>query len=219
MQRSATVSDLASTKEFWLLIAILALLSLSSCGEFPDTRPISQAEFAVSAMKRIAPDRSDAYSPNDWAQADYVVTASSRILIRDAQLSRHEEDFVVGSQHPAYLALHILEGARDRAVGQLLLCPLLRNWMLLATWSAAHPYGTEGRWAQPGGDFREEDCLIGEAFPDTLNDLRFNVTTWVRDELIAERRNYGFVLISRGARLRVSGEESPHSPYFLIDTR
>jgi hypothetical protein len=55
------------------------------------------------------------------------------------------------------------------------LCPLEKNWIMLATWLAAHPFGPGGIWQNAGGDYADDNC-ISAAAGDEADELVFDIS-------------------------------------------
>jgi hypothetical protein len=77
----------------------------------------------------------------------------------------------------------------DAAKANFMLCPMLMNWMMWASWYAAYPMGPSGAWKNLGGDFDSSTCITTPTV--TGQTLQFDVTTWVTNYVIGRNQNYG----------------------------
>lgn len=102
------------------------------------------------------------------------------------------------------------DGSIDPATVQtaLLLCPVLTNWMMLATWYKAYPMGNSGTWRSAGGDYDSVGCIAANAH--TTNTFQFDVTPWVVSEVIGRNQNLGLILVTHSSSvINILGDQDP----------
>lgn len=139
--------------------------------------------------------------------AYYSLSSSSRLLLRLSSLKG--QMWKILDQQAMLLKLETKTAEiSTRARPLLKICPLIKNWMMLATWTKAHPY-RDGAWAQSGGDFEPEACL--EALPanhasiasdDEANfcqgatRLCFDLKPWFQSYVRERQVDFGLIVIA-----------------------
>ncbi len=183
--------------------------------------------FSVTAERVISLDGLKLISePPDTGKAfgseAYRVASGRRLLMRFEGLATRAMGIDLSNGKRALLTLRCKPGeCVEQANDALKICPVVRNWMMLATWTQAHPFG-DGNWAQPGGDYDEPSCIAPheEEAASRSNDpelLRFDITNHIIDYTQGRRTNYGWILISDD-ELTIYGETSgPFSPRLTFD--
>jgi hypothetical protein len=156
--------------------------------------------------------RSDVETPDDLGtvlQPRYQIAGNMRVLMRFEDFISRIQPERVNAAHPIEVSLTLTDpGSRDRAIRELRLCPLRKNWMMLATWKYAYPMGASGRWTKEGGDFVSEECLTASA--GTGATLSFDVTSWYLNDVRSLGFNYGFVLMTlENDPIVVEGDQTP----------
>jgi hypothetical protein len=187
-----------------LLTALL--LTPAACGiqEIVD----SERLYPLDGVKLVKADIDSPSDPSTTQQPEYALDPSARLLLRFESLGTYANEIRTESGH----AIEVLVNPRvsnheelETVRSKLQLCSLARNWMMLATWKRGHPFDASGKWAKPGGDYDSEQC-----FQPTITEkeeLAFDVTPWLIQEVRGRGRNYGFVLLSTSS-LRISGDAS-----------
>jgi hypothetical protein len=199
-----------------LLLTYAALLAGVSACEFDKNGnlvvPPEPETFTLDGTKWISPDIRDGRDPLTFAQARYPISGSERLLLRFESLGEHEHDISLASGRKVYVDIAVTDDQNLTTAQQTLeLCPVTKNWMMLATWRSAYPM-PGGRWGNEGADYDSSNCLfpVGQA-PITI---RFDVTQWVVDYVRGRGQNFGVVLLARnGGRVLIRGDrDGTYSP-------
>lgn len=184
------------------------------------TKPVTKG---IDAVKLISPGLKR-NSGTTMQQKTYPISSSHRLLLRMSTLDGNN----MLLEQPVIIKVELknLE-QKNLAKEQLLLCPILRNWMMRATWSKAHPY-KGGEWS--AGDLAEDECILskeivdidppkkkdpkdedrdGEDDSETSEQalcskeeaLCFDVRDWISTYVKERNMNYGMALISKGQQI------------------
>lgn len=207
----------------WISVALVLLLS--GCG-FPfiggGTPSITQT-FSIDAVKQIHPGIVAGDTPATYGQAHYEI-GEARVLLRYESFSTHTQSVDLGTDSSKKVWVEVtVETAPTDARAHLKLCPLTADWMMLATWRHAHPFGVGGRWTREGADFDETSCQTADPVPASPGPsfvperLKFDMTQWFVDFARGRSLNYGWVLTS-AEPVKIVGETSPsRSPRMIFD--
>lgn len=188
----------------FLLFVLFCLFSCSIGG------PIVNEVFSLDGIKLISEGNENLNDAGALGQDLYEVAPNKHLLMRYEEMNEKAGGF--GSSK-LYLQLTLVEENKvDAAKGSLKVCPVTRNWMLLATWELAHPFGPGGRWENKGGDFDAVGCVKGKSYekPQTKEEERslwFDLTQWFEDYPKARSMNYGLILLS-DSPIQILGETS-----------
>jgi len=148
----------------------------------------------MDSVKLISPSISDANDPSCYMQDSYSISDSNRLLLRFEELSQDAPNVVTNGQTVQFTVT--LENSSDskHAATDLRLCYLTTDWMMLATWTKAHPFGgDQGSWSQPGGDYSQ---CISPSGVDSSGVASFDVTTWFINDIQDRGTNDGFILMA-----------------------
>jgi hypothetical protein len=177
---------------------VLALL----CGA-PACAPLSQEEGqpipqvrSLDGVKLIDTGITDGYDKATYVQDQYSLRpGESRLLLRFNSLNSKVDQIRVDGNNKVELDVS-LKGGQDANIvkAALEVCPVSKNWMMLATWENAAPFGDSGRWLSSGGDYESAGCV--RAFDASSTTLKFDVTQWFINYLQGRRVNFGLILIS-----------------------
>ncbi len=135
----------------------------------------------------------------------YSISARERLLLRYESLISIKDSIKVDAQHPVLLTLELLNADQLSASAMtlvssvLMVCPLIKNWMMLATWRTAYPM-PGGRWRQEGSDMETSQCVFGQIKTDAQTKratLVFDVSDWFLRFVRASSVNFGVVLVSQ----------------------
>lgn len=196
-------------------IVVLGLPLLSGCLEGPlgpGVRPPEPESFNLDGTKWISPSITSGRSTQAYLQSTYRISAAERLLLRFESLGEHERDISLASGRKVEVAISLPDG-QDLNAAQLVLelCPLTKNWMMLATWRNAYPM-PGGNWDQEGSDYDPNACFRATVEPPIT--LQFDVTQWVVDYVRGRQKNFGLVLVARnGGQAQVRGDrDSTYSP-------
>ena len=173
-------------------------------------------EFSLDGVKLIYPSMSKPDASDSFSQATYQVDSNRRLLLRFESFSKKASEVVLTEKDGVEIQIGLLSGQdKDQAVASLKLCPVLKNWMMLATWEMAHPFHSSGRWGKPGSDFDTSECMTAVAKPKegaTVIPLVFNVTPWFRNTVRGRGQDLGLVLIADRAWEIAGDQSTSYSP-------
>ncbi|MBC7385869.1 MAG: hypothetical protein H7301_06875 [Cryobacterium sp.] len=206
------------------LIAAFSSLSLSlilsGCG-LGLTNGFLTAEpqtYSLNGVKWISASVTDGSDPQTMTQSDYSISSSDRLLLRFEELGEKTDQISLTSGRKIELLMSLTEAEDGKnAVAHLKVCPLTKNWMMLATWSSAYPMGSSGDWSKDGGDFTESECVRPPALAAATDQpilLHFDITRSFTSNVKGRGENFGFVLTSdQPVAIHVLGDLNPsHSP-------
>jgi hypothetical protein len=175
--------------------------------------------YSMDGVKLVGDGIEDMQDPATFGQASYPISPSRHLLLRFESFRDKWDSIDTSPGKKVQVQLAVLDsGQLGSAVNSLRLCPVTRNWMMLATWRLAHPFGQDGKWAQLGGDYDGAGCVQGmlPSTPDGKSIL-FDMTQWFTNYPRARGLNYGLILIS-DSPTAVAGETSgSYSPRILFD--
>lgn len=189
---------------------ILALPLLGGCNLVSSSASgsvvVDDKEYSFDAVKLISPSITSEDDADSFQQSRYRVGPNARLLFRLEEMLTAISSAVVSDEHPIEVVMWVADVAQAGAAqGALRLCPLQKNWMMLATWQRAYPFARDGVWSVPGGDYSELDCMPVTTVTGTQ--IRFNVNSWVQNEVRGRSVNQGLVLVST-AEVDLEGDRS-----------
>jgi len=209
----------------WCLEIALVAVGLTGCGDFSIGKkeyPTVAVAYSLDAVKQISPTITDGDDPQTYGQARYDVGPGSRLLLRYESFSTYTDKVDVSGTKKVKVQLTV-ESDPSEARTRLKLCPLLADWMMLATWRSAHPFGPGGQWQTQGADFETPSCVSAEAVPASPDpdykpeELIFDMTKWFVDFPRGRGINYGWV-VTATSDVRLVGETSgAHSPRVFFE--
>lgn len=202
-------------KPHFLLILIVIALGLTGCG--PAVYD-SKQYYIFDGVKLIREGVTDAMDPSTFKQETYLLDARSRLLLRFETLSQYAKEVRTDGDRNVEVLI-TPQGSLADAKTSLRLCAVTRNWMMLSTWSRAHPFDASGIWSTPGGDFDPTACITTDRTEG--DQLLFNVTPWFLDHVRGRDQNLGLILMS-DRPITVYGEtrslESPRIRWIRTST-
>ena len=216
MKKQNDISNQSAVQYLGAVVVALALLALSSCelSVGKSARVAEPQTYSLDGTKWISPSITDGNDPRTMNQTLYAVSPAGRLLLRFESLSSKESSISLGDGRRVYIDIALKSGENAaNAEASLELCPLVKNWMMLATWNSAHPM-LGGDWASDGGDFDGSGCVRGvNQVVGGADTLRFDVTQWLIDYVRGRQMNFGLILVSSGANVQVRGDaDGSHSP-------
>jgi hypothetical protein len=156
--------------------------------------PTYPQSYALDGVKEINPSITDGDDASSLLQTQYSVSTQSRLLLRYEELLDKADQVSRASGNTVNIDLNATTAAAAQSAQPVLsLCPLTRNWMMLATWSMAYPMGSSGDWQTLGGDYDVADCITPTV---SGTDLDFDVTAWFLNYVSGRSLNNGLILIS-----------------------
>ncbi len=198
------------------IVPTIFLFVLAGCGE--GIYKSTQVVLSIDAIKLISKGNVTLDDPNAYGQAHYSISDTNRLLLRYEKLS----DYFGKTVSEIYFQLTLSDATDLSAATEVLeICPIIRDWMMLATWELAHPYSSEGRWKNHGADFDGSGCIKGKVGQNAISELDkrtllFDIKNWFRDYPQARSKNDGHIVISSKS-LSILGEtSSSHSPRLVI---
>ena len=215
---------------------------LLGCGQlgFENALPSIVHEYSLSGVKAISPELNRGDEPRSFLQESYPLSSTQRLLLRFEKLSDHLSS--IDSSEGKLLELKVYLDA-ESIPEDLKLCPVERNWMMLATWHHAHPFGTSGQWATPGGDYISSECIAptdetpdpeevdsDEPSPnaDSIRPLveasaeewalpvRFDLSQWFKTRARGKGENFGW-LLTTNQPIFLFGDKSNLPPKILFN--
>lgn len=212
---------------------------LSGCGPSllggggSGSAPTKEIVFAVDGVKLISSDIPRGDDVRTFLQPHYQLSPTSRLLVRYESLMKQVD--AVREDYPLRLRVFAVTDA-DATAGKagLKACPILKSWMMAASWHSAHPWA-QGGW-RPGGDIDESSCVsvevqtaagplkAGETVASNISKhcsesraLCFDLSLWYRIWVLERGENFGIALIAdRSVRLVGDGSaaRSPRIQWF-----
>lgn len=202
-----------------------AAFAATACGPLRvgDVDPYRPQSHSMNGVKLLAPEIKRGDDPASFGQERYALGPSRRLLLRFESLSDKVSEVVLTDGKGVEVDVGFAtEAEASAARAHLRLCPITRNWMMLATWESAHPFSPEGRWNAAGGDVDETGCATPSALAEGQaqgRTLTFEMSAWFVDYPQGRGQNYGLALLS-DADLGVLGELSgSYSPRIRWVTR
>jgi hypothetical protein len=202
-------------------LALLTLATLlTACGPLGPSAP-TNTEMPMDGVKLLSTSITDSQDPRSMTQATYPISVNSRLLVRLEDFLEKVDQVSLASGNGVSVVITLSDVADAGAAGShFKVCPVLKNWMMLATWNHAYPMGSDGNWAQAGGDFELSACIAVTSVNTTGNtsgnwtDVTFDVTPWFVNYVKGRSLNYGLVLISdQVAPITVKGDQDAyHAP-------
>lgn len=193
---------------------LVVSLLLTACGDKLNfgsgSDPGTRVEYyMVDGVKNIRSDVDDSLKAETYREDFYSITPESRLLLRFENLASHTGKIVVADSDQVWIRIVVSDRSNlDQALVTMRLCPMMKNWMMMATWWYAHPFSRSGNWSRQGGDYDVSACVQavidpGKKLPSetTLMDQRalyFNITRWYRDVFKGVGGNLGHILVSEG---------------------
>lgn len=195
------------------LIGICFLLS--GC-ELVESRTISTMQLSMDGVKLIALHVAQGDAPHTFDQTSYQVDEDQRLLLRLESLMSEVDKISVEGGKKVWLEVAVPTAEEaSNAAADLELCPITRNWMMLATWIYAHPFGA-GTWDQPGADLDEAGCMRGSV-KDSGKVIQFDATKWFVDYPRGRRENYGLALVAKDAVMVMGERGGSYSPRLVFE--
>lgn len=223
MKNCAVDALAAASKAFWILCVSLSFVTLPGCGkkfDFGGSPGETKVEYyMVDGVKNLRSDVQDGADPRSFREDQYLISPTSRLLLRFESLSSQASKIVISDSDDVWIRVIVAEGqSLELAQQQLKVCPVSKNWMMLATWKFAHPFGTSGFWRVEGGDYEGSGCVQAQFDPGknptvgvTPMDQRalyFRITRWYQDLVRGKNENRGHILMSEGSEVLVIGDNS-----------
>lgn len=203
-----------------LIVILVSSLLLFSCGDDHSRREVPTEDVikVLEGVKYITPSISLGTDERSLNQFTHSIDDSGRLLLRFESLESHLEKLSAGGKLFLILTLPNSE-SREKAIESFSVCPLTKDWMMLATWTHANPYRSKGgRWSTPGGDFQPQECIralkisgrseesksgdSGVVNPNLIaictdpQKVCFDLSRWLQIYVKEQNVNYGFILSS-----------------------
>ncbi|NDF15675.1 hypothetical protein EB061_10190, partial [bacterium] len=194
-----------------LALPLIGLLVQSCAMPLDGTRVDTPQSYSMDGVKLISPQIQRGDDPSTFGQNHYTLSPTQRLLLRFESLSSKVAAIQVSGGKKVEFEVTPTDPAQlESAKASLSLCPLTQNWMMLATWENAHPFGNNGQWSTAGGDYEPLGCV--RAARTEGDSLFFDITRWVIDYPRGRNENFGQLLLS-DSNQQIFGEKSgSHSP-------
>jgi len=201
-------------------IIFLGLFLLAGCGQVSHTNE----QYTLEGVKLISEAHSDQTDPATFYQEVYTLSPGRRLLLAFEKLNQHWDKISVDEKQAMWIQVSHLGNASEKKLAEesLELCPMLRNWMMRATWWVASPLE---KWTAAGGDFETYGCIKPSTptkeqsfFSFSANNIHFMVNTWFQTHAKGRNQNYGFILLAN-REVKIGGESSAsNSPKIFFKT-
>lgn len=168
----------------------------------------SNQTYSIDGIKLITPSITAGDDASSFGQPEYTLATDRRLLLRFESLRSHIDAVRLDGGRKVELRLTLARGQASA----LTVCPLLRSWMMLATWQRAHPIGRAGEWDRDGGDMDESGCVTGVV---SGQNVLFNLTGWFVDYVRGRGVNHGVVVLASEAVTVVGETSGGSSPRML----
>lgn len=201
-----------------LPIIAMALAACSAKEEIPDRAIRTEAELVDVRISEAA--------PTAWFNKDELVSIGfdaegleNRMLLYFPKLHRlWSADVIVSSIAAVEVVLH----CNDVQVNpdNIELRALTTPWTQLATWTSPFPQLPGKAWATPGGDLGHEAVTPSVRADDAISvykELTFDITNFVREMILAGRKNYGFAIQVRRSALNAADQLELPTRNFSLD--
>lgn len=203
---------------------ILSLITLIGCGELKDgdsnfesknnDMTFSSKYTSLYAIKRIDSSINQGHAEHTFSQSSYPISSSSRLLLRLESFLSIVPEAVIDDEHKVFFQVTPVSKHPSEFWGQVKICPLTKQWMMLATWNKAHPFpGGSGDWAYSGGDFDSYNCISAQhpSGVETHEHIYFDISSWVTNYKQGGGSNHGWILISN-IPATIYGDQSKINP-------
>lgn len=218
-----------STK-FRIFVSFFATVSmvlpLLACGKLgPDPDSSVEQNYSFDGVKLITPTITKSNDPQAYSRNQYTISPTSRLLMRFEDLGSHSNDIRIGTDRRVRVQIAVVNIA-DIVIARetLKLCPLVNQWMMLATWNLRHPFGQDGKWSAEGSDFDPAGCVSPVTVDNNLTKrdtvspiLTFDMTDWFVNYARGRNQNYGLVLIAEKSVTICGDANGSYSPRILWD--
>jgi hypothetical protein len=197
---------------------VLCCALVSACNIKYETE---EQAYSIDGIRLITRGDSNAYGQQRSAQS-YTLDPDRRLLLRLETFSDWKSVSVTEDKR-VWLQVVLDDKNKDTDISDLKLCPLRKDWMMLATWYRAHPFSDSGIWENEGGDFDPESCTLRtipekNETPTLKTVVRFDITQWYKDYARGRGTNYGFVLVAERAVEIYSETSGSYSPRLFFST-
>ena len=207
-------------KEYQLGFIILALSILTACEGILSESENDHIERSVvnslKGVKLISENILDGRNESTFTEETYLLGSNRRMLLRFEKIKDEVGPVVIDETTRMFMILKLTDGSNlADYFNKIEICPLLKNWMMLATWNYAHPFaGKKGKWNQPGGDFSASECIRIDEENSKLdsNEAYFDISDWFIHNIQSGRLNYGWVVLSEEDVTIIGDNNATHSP-------
>jgi hypothetical protein len=191
--------------------ALMAVI-FTACG-VANQSGITHLQTPMDGVKLLSASITDPNDPRSMMQNQYPIASNSRLLIRLENLLEKVGEISLIDGDKVTVEITLLNAA-DAAAAKtsFQVCPVLKNWMMLATWNRAYPMGSDGMWGQVGGDYDTDSCVSTPVVGTNGKDLTFDVTEWFMNYVRGRQINYGLMLFSTSSTpIQIKGDTDGYS--------
>ena len=205
-------------------LTLIACDNLSTHADATDVKNTKPVNMAIDEEKLIVQGIDTPQDPRTMNINSYSISANSRLLLRFGGLLSGANNIL--DEQPILLRLQISDTDTSLAIKNLQVCPILKNWMMYASWNHAHPY-KNGAWSQPGGDFDSASCLTvlaandpalaNQDEKDFCSDKQavcFNILSYFKNYIKTRAMDNGLAIINQDPTTAVDvyGKITPEGP-------
>ncbi len=199
----------------FMIFTVASTSGLVSCAPVPETAAHEKIH-AIDGVKLISKDIIRGDDLRTFGQPTFTVDPDRRLLIRYETLMAQSG---IREDRPLRLRVYAMN-ENDAAIARVSLkaCPIIKSWMMAASWNSGHPWAG-GSW-RPGGAIDESSCISVEVIPTEVKPsvvekpvvkdtsdaapldcsaaraLCFDVTAWYKTWVVQRHENFGLALIS-----------------------
>ncbi len=198
--------------KYIFLFLMTSLTFLLGCGDptlkdaskVDNTKPVNAA---IDEEKLIIQGVESPEDPRTLDNPTYTIAPTSRLLLRFGAFLKSSDSIL--SEQPILLRLMISDTDVTAGIKNLQTCPILKNWMMYATWNLAHPR-KHGNWGTPGGDIDFADCLTALSSDDPAlknpeekdfcaakNAVCYNLNNFFANFVRARNMDFGLAVINQ----------------------
>lgn len=211
-------------------VVLVFLMSsvLFSCGDMSldegsSDNLFEQRQYATG-IKLISTNITNPRAENTMNQSLYTLSSTSRLLVRLEGIDKRTGNAVVDQEKRMFMAISSSDFDENKETysSKIEVCPISKNWMMLATWERAHPFPTaSGRWSQRGGDILEGECIRSDlTYKDPLsNTIYFDVSDWFIYYVKSRGENFGLMVKSSTVINLYGDADLTRGPRFIWQAR
>lgn len=211
-------------KSFILILIVSCEISSTGSNQTYEPEPtLYEEKQYANSIKYISTGISDPRSEATFAQEEYLLNDNNRLLVRLSKMGNRTARAVVNDENKMFFAISSEAFVTDKAsyADTIEVCPITKNWMMLATWSQAHSLpGASARWRSKGGDYSQRDCVKADIsyVGGEVDALYFDMTNWFLYYVQSRSKNFGLIIKSSTDVVIYGDDDSIRNPRFIWQT-
>lgn len=185
--------------KFYRFILFTMTLMLCACGlPLDESNMVVYPEtYHIDQIKLISTEIIDPKDTRTYNQATYVISATTRLLMRFKDASEKSDSVYPDKEHRVYIQVELVRKEDDKkALAHLAVCPIVSQWFILATWKKSIPPAKYGYWNTEGGDLGPDCSKAIRLDEKNSSRISFDVTDWYLNYPKGRGYDYGLALIS-----------------------